>query len=393
MAISKSISLNPSMFSDRVVPKAHSKSEFHLELDGLRGLAASMVVFYHGSEIISHHWLDSIYARIVAFGHSGVDLFFVLSGYLITSILFRDFSTGQPLYFFYIRRALRILPLLFALILVLGLGPIILSAWPVPKIKTEELLASLLFLSNFKMATAGYYFLNFLGCTWSVSLEEQFYLLWPLLTRNLSKERLLKIGLIIILTSALFRIFLVSRQISPVFINVMFFCRVDTLIFGSVLYLVKDKLAKDGRAVPIAYLILALGIALLFLIEFFERATYPYLGSSIGLSLMGLTYSALIFLLLCAPQKCWLRSFFRIPFLTLCGKFCYGIYLLHGPVMYFLEFYGFRSFVEKVSLLLASAGCADLFRNLTYLTLTLFFAGIVFYSFEMPFLKLQKRYR
>src|SRR5580700_10788924 len=87
------------------------------ELDGIRGIAILMVIVYHAGQIIPHNTVESVLEWGVCFGWSGVDLFFVLSGFLITGILLD--TTTSPQYFtsFYGRRALRIFPLYYATLL------------------------------------------------------------------------------------------------------------------------------------------------------------------------------------------------------------------------------------------------------------------------------------
>lgn len=393
MNLSETLILDSSKTCEASAAKSFVASRHQLELDGIRGIAASMVIFYHGSYVFSHNIMDSIYARLMAFCHSGVDLFFVMSGYLITSILYRDIEIGNPVRYFYFRRALRILPLLFLLVLTLGLGPVFFRQWPVPPIPTGELIASILFFSNIKMASYGYYFLNFLGCTWSVSLEEQFYLVWPSIVRRLTKERLLKFCGLVILFSLLIRLVLTMNAVSPVFINVMFFTRLDTLAFGAALFLLNSQLQTNKNSNLYSFIIFTLGLSLIFIIEFCERATYPFLGNSVGLSLMGLTFSALLFLALNLPEKSLIRKLFRNPVLTIPGKFCYGVYLLHGPVIYWFRHFLYPKFPWLQFTHFSSSLLSDSLRLSTFWVATLVVSFVSYYGFEKMFLSLQNRFR
>jgi len=140
----------------------------NIALDGLRGVAILLVVASHVSA-----------ARIPAGGMVGVTLFFTLSGYLITGLLIREQSgTGNVAFRdFYIRRALRLLP---AILFLLALTPLILWAVRDPSLSPEIIPASLItlfYLSNFFRAAGDH--LVVYGHTWSLSVEEQFYILWP----------------------------------------------------------------------------------------------------------------------------------------------------------------------------------------------------------------------
>src|SRR5919107_2026204 len=149
----------------------------HPALDGIRGLAVAAVLAFHGGVAVLHG------------GFLGVDAFFVLSGFLITSLLFAEHaSTGRiDLRAFWARRARRLLP---ALLLVLAVV-LPLSRWAMPPEELAALradaLAALAYVANWRlMDRGGGYFAETaapspLQHTWSLAIEEQFYLVWPLL--------------------------------------------------------------------------------------------------------------------------------------------------------------------------------------------------------------------
>ncbi|WP_390623697.1 acyltransferase family protein [Telmatocola sphagniphila] len=134
-------------------------------LDGLRAVAACLVLIHHGS-----------YGRLPG-GWIGVDLFFALSGYLITGILAAELSRTGRIRFgrFYIRRVLRLLPALIATVLLAGL------LWPITPFKSptpswlEAAAAALFYVANLVPAES----LGSLSHCWSLAIEEHFYLLWP----------------------------------------------------------------------------------------------------------------------------------------------------------------------------------------------------------------------
>jgi peptidoglycan/LPS O-acetylase OafA/YrhL len=158
------------------------------ELDVLRGCAILAVLFYHGlywSNATSSNKVLSLFIQTTVVGWLGVNLFFVLSGFLITGILID--SKGRPSFYrkFYLRRALRILPAYLALIVVL-----LLVRWLSPGSAT----LSVLFLANcgflFSFFQVGSY-----GPLWSLSVEEQFYLVWPTIVGRVSARVLLIIAM------------------------------------------------------------------------------------------------------------------------------------------------------------------------------------------------------
>jgi peptidoglycan/LPS O-acetylase OafA/YrhL len=156
------------------------------ELDVLRGVAILMVVFFHGiywSGATTSSHLVNLFLRVTVVGWLGVNLFFVLSGFLITGILLD--TKNKPSYFrqFYLRRALRILPAYLAMILLLVVTDYI---------RVPQTIVALLFLANYMSAMhipGGY------GPLWSLSVEEQFYLVWPAVVRAVSVRALTLISL------------------------------------------------------------------------------------------------------------------------------------------------------------------------------------------------------
>lgn len=160
------------------------------QLDGLRGVAVLMVVLFHyinnGYPLAEQDNLgtfENILVKVTYFGWTGVDLFFVLSGFLIGSILFKNI--GSPNFFrtFYIRRAARIIPVYFMLLIVFWV--VKQTSWYQSDAyifqKNLPLLPYFLFLQNFVMSFAGHFGPEALTPTWSLAVEEQFYLLIPLL--------------------------------------------------------------------------------------------------------------------------------------------------------------------------------------------------------------------
>jgi peptidoglycan/LPS O-acetylase OafA/YrhL len=152
------------------------------ELNGLRGVAVLAVFFHHAfyatlGSTLTVRWglLAGLSARLFQYGDAGVDLFFVLSGFLITSLLFRDRQNPAFYRDFYWKRALRIGPvLLVALGITLALH------------EFKYALLSLFFLANFGAP------LHIFGTApfWSLAIEEQFYLLWPTAVRRLRPDRI-----------------------------------------------------------------------------------------------------------------------------------------------------------------------------------------------------------
>ena len=167
------------------------------ELDSIRGIAILAVVFYHefysiGMGTTLPRW-QHLLVLAAGPGRMGVNLFFVLSGFLITGILLKSRDENNYYRKFYTRRALRIFPIYFLLLIVLAV-----LGYP-----RSFLLLSLLYLSNlvhlFGVPLA-YIVL------WSLAVEEHFYLIWPFLVRTLSRRNLEFLAIAIIAASPLIRL-------------------------------------------------------------------------------------------------------------------------------------------------------------------------------------------
>src|SRR5262245_57382334 len=157
-------------------------------LDGLRGVAILLVMLHHFTVIQPAGAFEKWFERFAHLGMHGVDLFFVLSGFLITGILFD--SKGEPHFLrnFYMRRSLRIFPLYYAVVVFsFLLVPIILAhvaglAGKLSRFQgaSEDWVWYVFYLSNFSIARVSAFRHGILDVTWSLAIEEQFYLVWAL---------------------------------------------------------------------------------------------------------------------------------------------------------------------------------------------------------------------
>jgi peptidoglycan/LPS O-acetylase OafA/YrhL len=176
-----------------------SKLPYFSKLDGLRGTAAFVVFVHHFLQAAatqkaeSWNWFFRLVLHLSQYGSSGVDVFFVLSGYLITSLLLID--RGKPNYFhdFYWKRALRILPVYFV--------HLILTQWIIGN-AWGYIWLSLIFLVNFSQR----FDVDPKGVSWTLSIEEQFYLIWPNFVRRLRLTSLYYLAFALVLTSVLLRV-------------------------------------------------------------------------------------------------------------------------------------------------------------------------------------------
>ena len=285
------------------------------QLDAVRGLAVLLVLLHNTDKYPSLH-LHLISDN----GWMGVDLFFVLSGFLITEILL-DAKESQG-YFknFYARRCLRIWPLYYsALLLMFVIVPFLRpsEAHTIFEPRSSPWWAYPNFLQNFlvpipTMAT------GLLGVTWSLAVEEQFYLVWPLVVRFCTETHLRRIAIAVICASPFLRFYLSMHQVN-IYSNT--FCRLDGLMAGALLALViRSASFLPSKFVTQAWILFLVSAPLALVIETFHARW-------IGFSLIAAASVSFVYLALFSTQK-WLRLILTNRFLVYTGTISFGIYLL-----------------------------------------------------------------
>lgn len=207
-------------------------------LDGLRAISIIFVIIGHligGMEGVAHHLgpIDTLLFHLFGNGFVGVSIFFVLSGFLITTLLIHEYDRTQliSLSDFYFRRAFRILPPLYAYIAFVAIS----AHWTGLTVSGSEILVALTFTRNVIFHPHAWQFEHF----WSLCIEEQFYLLWPLaliLTlRKGGKTAAARLSIVLILIAPLLRVatyFLINKQLLRHDLQTTLFCRMDALMFG-----------------------------------------------------------------------------------------------------------------------------------------------------------------
>jgi peptidoglycan/LPS O-acetylase OafA/YrhL len=229
----------PNELGVAVLPVAKETSFYRPELDCLRFFAFLAVFVHHTlpktADFYQAHHLPTFLANVPYAGAYGVDLFFCLSAYLITELLLREKDQAGHLDVkaFYIRRMLRIWPLYFAFVLfAYGISFIDLSQ----HFSTAQLAMFLLLSGNWAAINEIH---SFVAPLWSVSIEEQFYLLWPLVVRRASRRQMLGISFLMIAIAFVWRAVIQARLKSPGgIIWVGTFSHLDSISYGIILSLV-----------------------------------------------------------------------------------------------------------------------------------------------------------
>lgn len=351
-------------------------------LDGLRGIAILLVILYHNFSFI--HFFN--------YGWLGVDLFFVLSGFLITEILINTRDTRNYFKNFYIRRMLRIFPLYYlSLIIILVIFPAIKDFPFTFDFYVDNQLWFWFYLENWLLIIKQWTYTHFvLNHFWSLAVEEQFYLIWPFVILWIKKPRyllLLCFTILLFVISARFYVWYYRETSYPVYQNIFLFTRIDGILIGAMLAIV--KMINYNFLKKYSYIVI-FGLAAVNFIFYFinksEQFVFPYWA------IVGYTTFAVIFALVAYEaineKEKILNFILNIPVLKFIGKISYGFYVFHWPVYLMLYKY-VETWMKGLDL--------STFNLKLSISLVLTFIGFLlsvmsYYTYERAWLKLKDRF-
>lgn len=362
-------------------------------LDGVRGIAILLVLVHHFTVFDPVTVMGERVAFLARLGWSGVDLFFVLSGFLITGILID--ARGSDRYFssFYARRSLRIFPLYFLVVLVsfvvlpwfpslylLLVGPTEVPQWPYWT-----------YLVNFAIAERNQFIHGVLDIAWSLAIEEQFYLVWAVVVWVLSPRWLGALCGFIVLLAPVLRIFAVGSGAEPISVYVLPHFRADTLALGGLLAWLarRDGLQPLGWISPYAFVVAATGAVAVAVFEaspwWWEPATQRF-----GYSLLALAGGALIVTAVTRPARSLSQRVLSASWLRACGKYSYCMYLVHLPISRLLQEHVLAP--QEFPALFGAAWPAQVLYYFVASGATFVVAWASWHGFEAPILKLKARF-
>ena len=365
------------------------RQAYRPELDGIRAVAILTVMYYHLFAYRTDTWYGEILHWFTRAGWAGVDIFFVLSGYLITSILLA--TRDSPNYFrsFYMRRALRIFPLYYGVMSALVAAPMVLSwaglNFQHPSIANiENSWWNFLYLSNFAMAIHGKDYVP-LDIAWSLAVEEQFYLVFPFLVYLFRQSTLWKLLVLMIVSAIALR--LISAEVFPTGWRapyVLPFCRMDALAFGGLIAMA-SALNKTGFLRAMAACAVPAWILVIGFFSVWTRKDTQFIA--IGYSLVPLATACTLARLEIGDWN-KLRNLLSWGPLVSIGKVSYGLYLLHLIARAGVDATVSASWFTGYQ---TDLGMACL-RFLTISAVALLMAGCSWRFFERPILGLKNRY-
>lgn len=356
------------------------------ELDGLRGIAILLVISFHYINNQLLHTTNPIgkkLAFIASFGWVGVDLFFVLSGFLIGSILIRHKKSLNFFSTFYIRRIVRILPNYFLFLL------LFFTLMSLPYFSANYFLTGnhvipgwsyFLMTNNLYMAYLDNLGNSALSVTWSISIEEQFYLIFPIIVFFVRDKFLPYVLVLLIVAASIFR--LQFTHWIPAY--VLLPCRMDALAMGVLVAYVNFH--KDIKVLVNKYFWFVTA-AMIFdlLICGFLYYLYGDLGV-IKHSLFAFFFTGCLVLAL-SSNVVWYTKILRFKLLMWVGTISYSLYLFH----YFLLGVVHHIFGNKQGI--GIYHWADILITLIALLVTVVVSWLVYKKIEMPMVEIGKKYK
>jgi peptidoglycan/LPS O-acetylase OafA/YrhL len=361
------------------------------ELDGIRGIAILLVLMFHCRIIfMPQSMAEKTYFAFAESLWVGVDLFFVLSGFLITGILLDTYQRKDYFRSFYIRRILRIFPLYYSVIFLVTIASHVTKFEALQQPSVIAQTSYWLYLQNW-LTLFNFHPTSILGHFWSLAIEEQFYLLWPALVLFAARRNAIgKLCISAIVIAFIIRAILVHQigqnigETQPAYF--VTFSRIDALALGSfAAYLFHERHSLESFR-PAASWLALISMVVITIIVITQKGFNGHNSIVLyfGLLPLAVFFSSLLMLALTSNKQNKLRIFLRGSWLRFIGKISYGIYIFHWPVIVLLKqswlsITPVNFWINQIGFILLVGACS------------LMIAWLSYQYFESPFLRLKDR--
>jgi peptidoglycan/LPS O-acetylase OafA/YrhL len=367
----------------RSAPTAHSivRAAHVTALDGVRGIAILLVLFFHFPAPFA--WLRPL----KAIGWCGVDLFFVLSGYLITGILYSSANKAHYYRNFYVRRILRIFPLYygFMVMTLLILPRFVNPYWLGLETLDGRVMNYFLYYSNYANVFVGWAPVS-LGAFWSLAIEEHFYLFWPMFIKITPKNKLLVWCAVFALLSLLSRLVIAVSHVTWLADYYLTTSRADSLIVGAMTAILVRQYPDWGQR----WMMTIGGTTLIVLsaVAVWRRGMtfVDWPMRTFGYSLLALLFASVVWL--AGNTRGRTSRLLENPILVTFGKYSYSLYVFHMLVLTVCE----RWLGPRLFPVVGWNGNAPLPLFVVSMTVVFALAYLSWRFYESPLLSLKARF-
>jgi peptidoglycan/LPS O-acetylase OafA/YrhL len=309
-------------------------------LDGVRGVAILLVLINHFSPEHDYgNTLAKIFQPITNSMTVGVDLFFVLSGFLITGILLRARSSTRYFRNFYSRRALRIFPLYYFVLILLAIGLYTIPSWKNLTTLRDAWPWYWFYGTNYLICRTEFTFLDHaqvsLGHFWSLAVEEHFYLFWPLMVWLLSDRALLRLCITLIVLAPVCRAYAVLSGEGPLVPYVATQCRMDCLALGALLAVLIQRRSAAQLFANFKWVGIGCAVASIVCFALDGRVIGSiHMGKPVAIiSYSFVAFAWAAFLLLSLQPAGLFNRVLSQRWLRFFGVYSYGMYIYHRLIL------------------------------------------------------------